>query len=593
MLRLACLFSLLVLSTCMALAACTAQDVNTERPNPDPRMEWLHLTDPVIELKPSELFWPDELMISWIPALKHSESDLRREAADSIAQAYRRGMPKLEAMRELLLQVLETDNEHPVTRTAAARALVTIGAREYAETLAKHAALGPQNLTIAVETALAEWDYLPAREVWLKRLDSTAANSMLQRTAILSLAAVKEVKAIDPLSRIALSPVAQGSIRLAAADALSQLPADNRLSWSRQLMTGVSANAALDGLVGVQLLSQLTSTDVIEMLDAYSQRPEPTVAAAAMRQLLDKDPAKLVARAAATAVNPDANIRLITAQSLRTDPSITSVDLLASMLNDSVPAVRYEARRVLLTHCANAELRTRTIELTETLLQQEEWRALEQVILILTELKQLQIGPRLNALLDHERPEVYVCASWGLKTLADPSRVEAVYQAMLATSEFLSSGQLPGRKSEMLTHLIEAVGVLRHTVATEHFKTFVPKNAPFNQVPRTAAIWALGYLQEGNPDAEIVGMLESRLSDANSTPAESELVRGMSAVALARMKSESSIPPLRHWYQTEGPNTFIGRRSGWGVSLLTGEPLPEVKPLKNRSSGWFIQPTGH
>ncbi len=586
MLRLACLFSLLVLSSS------TAQDVSTEKPNPDPSMEWHHLTDPKIELKPSELFWPEELMVSWIPALQHSESDLRREAADSISQAFRRGMPKLETMSELLLQVLETENEHPVTRTAAARALITIGAREYAESLAKHAAIGPQSLTIAVENALADWDYAPAREVWLKRLDSTAANSMLKRTAIVSLAAVKEVRSIEPLSQIALSPVAQGSIRISAAEALSQLPSENLLAWSKQLMAGVSANAALDGLVGVQLLSQLNSPEVIELLDAYAVRPEPTVAAAAMRQLLDKDPAKLVARSVTTALNRDANIRLITVQALRTDPSLTAVDLLATMLNDSVPAVRYEARRVLLTHCADTALRTRTIELTEALLQKEDWRALEQVILILTELKQLQIGPRLLALLDHERPEVYVCASWGLKTLADPSQVEVIYEAMLATSEFLSSGQLPGRKSEMLTHLIEAVGVLRHTLATEHFKTFVPKTAPFNQVPRTAAIWALGYLQEGNPDAEIVGMLESRLSDAGSTPAESETVRGMSAVALARMKSESSIPVLRQWYETEGANTFIGRRSGWGVSLLTGEPLPEVKPLKTRSSGWFIQPVG-
>jgi HEAT repeat protein len=557
----------------------------------DPSMQWTHLTDPFIELKEAEIYWPEELLRSWFPALKHEESDLRREAADSIAQAVSRGMPPQEPLVELLVQVLETENESPVTRTAAARALVALEAKSQAPVLAKHAAKGPQALTLIVEPMLALWDHQPMRDVWLARLESSAANSSLQKVAIESLGKVGEIRAVPRLSQIALSAVAAGTRRLQAAEALAQLANEAELlAWSQQLMTGVSSAPGLDGLVGVKLLQRLTSSDAIALLDAYAQRAEPTIAAAAMEQLLAKEPTRLVSRADQTSTNNDANIRLITVKALRTAAEENSVRLLDSLLNDPVPQVREEARRVQLTHAAESHLKELVIALAEERVQTEAWRGLEQTIIILTALRQLQVGDRLLALLNHERPEVYVAAAWGLKTMADPEQAEAIHAAMMAANSIMAGGGLPGRKNEMFTHLIEAVGILRVAAAKDHLVTMIPKNAPYDRLPRTAAIWALGYLLEGNPDAKVVAALEERLNDANSTPAEAEMVRGLSAIALGRMGAQDALDSLRLWYRNEGANTFIGRRSGKGVEWLTGEPLVEAGIPYQRSAGWFLQP---
>jgi hypothetical protein len=107
----------------------------------DPSIDWAHLQDPLITIPPAIVEWSEDLPRLWHKALQHPEADAQREAADSITRAHQLGMPVSPSLAKdlvaALTEVLEQPKQHPVTRTAAARALVQLDARGGAALLAQ------------------------------------------------------------------------------------------------------------------------------------------------------------------------------------------------------------------------------------------------------------------------------------------------------------------------------------------------------------------------------------------------------------------------------------------------------------------------
>jgi len=558
--------------------------------NPDPEVTWIHHSDPEIALPVDYNTWSDQYPRSWEMALRQEESDLRLQAADTISFAIRFGFPVDEPLVKALVDVVRDRDENPETRTAAAVALVTADAREAAEALAEGAAAGPLPLTLRVDRALAAWDYLPIREVWLKRLEASPPQRSLVESAIESLATVGEPRVVAPLERLLDSSQTDPALRILAARSLAMVPMPQRLERAEAFLKSAGSSggrADLEHLLGVLLLAREDSPAGIELLDRYCQVTSSAVVAQAMQRLLQVAPARLVARADEFLRSNDGNVRKNAVAALATDPSPRSVQLLGPILNDPVPAVRSDARHHLLVMAADEGLRSEVIAAAEKVLASDQWRALEQAILILAQLDHEAVGERLFALIDHPRHEVYVTACWGLKEMAIEPLRELYYKRMVALiAEVATPKDL--ERYWASGHLIEAMGKMRHQPAVEDLKRLIPKEAPIHPTARAAAIWALGYLLADSQDAEVSGTLAGRLADAGSIPPESDEVRAMAAISMGRIASPSSLEPLRKWASTEGTDTYIGRRCAWSIELLTGEPIPALITKTYEIGDWFL-----
>jgi HEAT repeat protein len=585
----------LLLALSILLVPPSVKYVPAAEPTLDPAIDWAQNQDPRIALPERTLEWPDTLPPLWRKALEHREADVQREAADSITRALQLGMPmppKLaKELAETLAQVLQQPNQHAVARTAAARALVQLDARQTAELLAKHAARGPIELTQIVEPALARWDYQPQRDVWLQRLSqeslSEGSRPTLLHLAAQSLAVAGEQRAIGDLTRLAKGEREPASTRLAAARALGSIQPAGLEELAGKLAKKTGPTSLVDRLVAANLLAHHAEDSTLALLEQFADDPEPAVAAQAMQRLLEIAPQQLIARADKSLAHRDAKIRYFALAALATSPSPESIARIAPRLDDPVVENRVLARRTLLKMAADEKLHATVVERTTTVLAADAWRGDEQAILILTTLKQRQVGARLMELLDHQRPEVFVTAAWGLRKLAVPELVEPMFAAAKKIDEGVKSGS-GSEHNLQLAQLLEAMGEMKHLPAQSHLLTYVPKAMPIE--PRTAAIWSLGLLLDGQPDPALARQLEQRLADVGSLPPEINEVRAMSAITLGRMKSEASLPALRQWYKTHGHNDYVGRCCGWSIERMTGEKLPDPDVAEMKQGNWFLVP---
>jgi hypothetical protein len=569
----------------------SASSVSAQGVALDPAIDWAHLQDPLITVPPPVVEWSEDLPTLWHKALQHEEADVQREAADSITRARQLGMPISPALAkeltEALSQVLDQPKQHPVARTAAARALVELDARGGSALLARHAASGPIELTQIAEPALARWDYQPQRAIWLQRL-SQGSRPTLLHLAAQGLAIVREEQAIGDLVRLARSGREPASTRLAAARALANIRRAGSEDLAAQLAKKTGSASLVDHLVAAHLLAQHEGDATLALLEQLADDAEPAVAAQAMQRLLEIKPDRLIARAEESLAHRDARVRNLTVQALATRPSVESIVRLAPQLDDPIVENRLAVRRILLKMAEDEALHDAVVEHTTTVLSRDAWRGDEQAILILTLLGQKQVGPRLMQLLDHSRPEVFVTAAWGLRKFAIPELIEPMFAAAKRFSEPLKKDPAPSDRANQLSQLLGALGEVHFAPAESHLRTYVPKGGP--ERARASAIWSLGKLLDGQGDPQLAKQLEERLADTASIPPEMLSVRAMGAITIGRLKSEPSLPVLREWYKVDTHNHYLGRCCGWAIERITGEKMPEAEAFRMRIRGWFLEP---
>ena len=109
---------------------------------------------------------------------------------------------------------------------------------------------------------------------------------------------------------------------------------------------------------------------------------------------------------------------------------------------------------------------------------------------------------------------------------------------------------------------------------------------------RAAAIWSLGYIHEGKPDAELVKALEDRIRDANAMIPEDPRVCRMSAVAIGRMKAREALPTLEVFDEDDGITSQIGYACAWSIEQMTGKPFEKPKAATGAYTDFFLEPLG-
>src|SRR5690348_3912408 len=121
---------------------------------------------PDVPVPPEVKVFPEGARELWLRALQRPEADMKCKAAEAITDAHRRGIKGFEKSIPALIAVLDEKDQRASVRLAAARALVTLEAKEAAESLFRQAQAGTGDLRNLVEPMLAKWDYRPARATW-------------------------------------------------------------------------------------------------------------------------------------------------------------------------------------------------------------------------------------------------------------------------------------------------------------------------------------------------------------------------------------------------------------------------------------------
>ena len=191
---------------------------------------------PQLDVEPREAEWTTDMRPTWRAALRHHESDLRREVIDVIRQAHRLGMPGLSELDGELVGVMAAEGEQVVTRVTAAAALTELDCRDQAPAMASLAGDSPVRLQRVIESALAAWEYEPIRATWMDRLGDPLADPELLRIAIEGLAKAGHGDAVAPLRRMLFSSDLPSTTRLAVARGLADLGPPEVAGWSERLL---------------------------------------------------------------------------------------------------------------------------------------------------------------------------------------------------------------------------------------------------------------------------------------------------------------------------------------------------------------------
>ena len=558
----------------------------------DVELDSARYQDPKIELpEPAPAFSP-RLKPLWLEALARPETDLKRQAARTIALAHQQGMPDLADTATPLVQALDAPHRHPVVVLAAAHALVVLDARQTADVLFEHATRDGLDMAQLVEPALARWDYRPVRKVWLDRLSAPGTPLRRRVLAIRGLATVGETKALPRLRELALTaPEVPPDVRLEAAQAMGRLRTYGLEEDARRFAADKSPERILDRLIAASLLAAHRGRPAEALLAELALDPEPSVAAIALNRLFEIDPMLVIPVVEATIANGDANVRRLGAEALVAWRTPEAIELLGPMLDDPHPELRVYVRRSLLELASEPALAQPVINEGSKMLATERWGGLEQAAILLVALDHKPAADRLVELLDFPRPEVFVTAAWGLRRLAVPHTLDAMFDKFRRETENVrSAGGAGEHLNRQLCQLIEAFGQMQYVQAEPLLREYVPKKPPFDPECRAAAIWTLGHFHAGRPDQQLVRQFVQRLSDVNSMEPEAESVRVTSAVSLGRMKAESALPTLRRFLEGESINSRVGYVCAWAIREITGEPIPEFPLQQAWQGGWFLEP---
>jgi HEAT repeat protein len=566
----------------------------------DPVIDSPMYRDPDLPVPELVLRFPEAAKALWLRALERPEVEMRRQAAEAVALARRRGATGLESMAGPLIAVLDRPEQPLVVRIAATDALIALDARSAAPSLFRQVSTGNADLCHRIEPTLAGWNYEPMRALWLERLGDRGTPPRSLVLAMRGLATVKEAKAEGPIRELVRTPGTPAPLRLEAAQALGQLRTAGLEKDAEPLAADATPAGLVARLAAVALLHQHKSEAAARLLQTLARDPQPTVSSAAVGRLLAIDPALAVPALDHLLASPDAGLRLHAVAVLFRQPTARPFSALADRLDDEHIDVRRQARQSLQQLGARKEFRGPILEQGMRLLAGTSWRGQEQAAILLAQLDHKPAATRLLELLPSRRGEVMIAAAWALRQLAVPDTLPEVTEYIGARTGWARGKRdLPPLQSlppDMVSHqmsqLMQLLGRLKYQPAESLLRRFVPRSA-MSQGPeaRAAAVWALGRLLEGKPDAALAPALVERLNDTTSIPPEDNRVRRMAAVTLGRMKARDQLPSLKAYLEELKPtNDLVVNACGWSICQISGTTWPAPEKIARPRLDWFLVP---
>lgn len=544
--------------------------------------------DPLLQAPDEVKYFPSSYKPLWLQALARPEGDLQRLSAETIAQAHAFGFPGLAESRPRLLEILSAEATHPTARFAAARALIVLDSRDAAPALFATARRYGADLRQLIEPALGAWKFQPVGEVWRARLIAAEVRHRDLMLAIDGTAQLADGAAVPLLLPFVHDPLRSPAARLGAARALGKIKDAGLEPEAARLIAG-SGVPMLNRLCAVQLLAHHSSEASRTALVRLATDREPSIAAVALKRLLELNPDLVVPLAAEAMLSPDPIVRQRGSEAYIARPNPERVVSLVRLLDDPHPTVRGSVREALYGLIKTPEFDVVLRPAIMNTLAGDNWRGQEQAALLLGTLDHEAAAPRLIQLLDAPRGEVMTTAAWALQKLAIPETLPAILdKAQRQTTLRESDAVLPRSLDTQVVYLFETMGMMKYKPAEPLFRKHVPKSFTYGEFSRGAAIWSLGHLYADHPDADLAKQLAERMADVASVPPEMVHVQAMSAIALGRMGAKSQLPAMRALLSPAPTLPSMAIR--WGVMKITGEILPNVKPNRYSKSAWFLTP---
>jgi len=541
------------------------------------------------EAGPQPIIWilhPD-LVPMWRLALARPESELKRQAAEAIIAAHRLGHEGMQVTVPDLLSVLGDDRLHPAARYAAAHALIELDSRSAAPQLLKAAESGGKDLRLLVEPTLARWSNDDVVPIWRQRL---AADSSPRRELVLAIDGLgvrRDVGSLDRLLSLALAIENSSDLRLAASRAAGQVT-DQGLERQAEQLIARGGNSILDRLCAASLITRHRSEQAIKINQSLANDAEPTVAGAALRALFALDPNLVLPLLKSALKNPDANIRRVGIETSLVLPTVERLQTLAELLNDPHPGLRSLIRDQFFVLSQNKELDGIIRQSTIAVIGANDWRGQEQGALLLGALDEERAAPRLLELLDAKRSEVAVAAAWALKSLAVPETAEPVHAFIRRQID--SGDPITPPRDNQLAHLIELLATLKYATAIPLLEIYVPKGDRYGVTSRCCAIWALGVIQEGQPNERLAKQLMARYMDINSVPPEVFEVRRAAVLTLGRLRAKPELATLKQSLGEAVDQDLMELTIRWALQQNSDDTVPVVGPVKTERRGWFLEP---
>ena len=542
-----------------------------------PQLDTTIYRDPELPQRALQHIIPPAMLELWLGALGAAEADLQREAATMILRCHQQGYPGLQETADDLIAAMKT-SRHPVAQRSIVLALIELDVRQSASLLFEFMRTGGTTEALIAEPALARWNFTPAQQIWRERLARPDTARQLLRLAIACTRTSADRDAVPALREIVLSSVVEQEIRVDAAAALGELQSEGLTEAARRLARNRSPVALVNRIVAARMLSHHSGNDAVALLLELAVDAAPTVAAIALGRLLEIDPDLVKPVVPQTLRRSDANLRRLAAKALVQRPAVDVFESLGDLLDDISPSVRDYVRESMLQLADQPEFDAVARTTAVQILASDNWRALEQSALLLADLDHKAAAPRLVELLRFDRPEVCVTAAWALRVLAVKETLPDMLAFAAETVRTGSTGKSGAVISEAdavsLSHLFEAFGALKYPDADGLLREFVPRRRD-GETARAAAIWALGYLHENQPEAVLIEMLKQRVTDMSIIPkAEPLEVRAMAAVSLGRMNAQSVLPEMQSLYGYLPPGDLIHKACVWAIEQMTGEDLP-------------------
>lgn len=547
--------------------------------------------DPAIVPPEGVVTFNPRLMELWLDSLLRPDAESRQLAAHAIGKAHLDGMiGVLDRAGTALLAALDAKEQHPAVRMAAATSLIQIDARSAAASLLAHNQTRGQDMILLTDPALAAWDHEPARAVWRQRLTGEDVTWAVRKSAIDSLGVVGDSAAVKPLRDIAMNRKTDMVTRAAAAKALGRC-AKSGLTGDASSLAG-SADPA-ERIAAAAMLGSHRDKQSLDLLVRLVGDDTPAVTAAAMRELVALEPARTEPLLPRLAASDDANVRKLAAQAMTKIGTAKTVAMLADLLADADPDLRAAVRDDMIRFGGKADLRDVVTGAAARVLANPAWRGREQAAIIVGQLNEKAAADALvNVMLNTPRHEARLAAIVALRRLAEPRTIDPLMrhaQALHARTAFKATEQM--QLDLELAQLFQTFGQLGHRDAEQLMRTLIPKNSGYSIEARSAAIWALGKLLAGTPDAGLTSQLMSRLADVAPMEPEAEEVRIASVIAVGRMKAANQVANIEKWTLPENSSSLtVTMACNWAIHEITGRPIPPVEAPAREASGYFLEP---
>ena len=392
-----------------------------------------------------------------------------------------------------------------------------------------------------VASSLAQWSPQACLAVWRQDLNGDKGSTVVCLAAQ-GLGEFGSAEDLAPL-QAAMQRSPEPLVQLATAQAIGRLQTSGLEAQAAKLMESPVASPltaegnllALGSQLAIALLSHHESAEAKAILSGLVGKASQAIGAKALDALgvLSGEPPTELAIQHLRDEDPE--MRAACLRIIRKGLNGTFIETLTECLKDPIPRLRREAasQLVLLGTTDKSNVATSVLKVLDS----NDPLAMEQACLILAEIQHGPALARISRLVEHPSPDVYVTASWAVRSLS--SKEVHAQQVMkkaeglaLQMIERIRSGNVTDHEFHRLAHLIETAGELRLKSASETLMRLVPRDR-WRSRPAVPlfGLWvgSMKMIPTGPGEAH----WEDRMMDFEGAEPENVWVRYASTIALA------------------------------------------------------------